>query len=83
MLLEIVRDFKAKKGYVGVEWESIKDKYENICETCLSNLPKQTVKFVHIQQIYSLEKRLHLEANKYEQNNKKLWIQDGKVDEVE
>ena len=39
-LLEI-RDFEAKKGYLVLEWESIKDKYENICETFLLNLPKQ------------------------------------------
>ena len=29
LLLE-TRDFKTKKTYTGVEWESIKDKYENI-----------------------------------------------------
>ena len=29
LLLE-TRDFKTKKTYAGVEWESIKDKYENI-----------------------------------------------------
>ena len=33
---------KAKKAYAGVDWESIKDKYENIRETFVSNLLKQT-----------------------------------------
>ena len=42
LLLEATRDFKAKKPYGGVDWESIKDKYENIHETFVSNLPKQT-----------------------------------------
>ena len=32
----------AKKAYAGVDWESIKDKYESICETFVSNLPKET-----------------------------------------
>lgn len=40
-LLEI-RDFEAKKGYLVLEWESIKDKYENILENFVSNLPKET-----------------------------------------
>ena len=42
LLLEKARDFKAKKAYAGVDWESIKNKYENIGETFVSNLPKQT-----------------------------------------
>ena len=41
LLLE-TRDFKAKKVYAGVDWESIKDRYENICVTFVSDLPKQT-----------------------------------------
>ena len=29
LLLETTRDFKAKKVYAGVDWESMKDKYED------------------------------------------------------
>ena len=32
------------------------------------------MKIVHIQQIPSVEKGLHLKANKFKQNNKKLWM---------
>ena len=42
LLLETTRDSKAKKAYTGLDWESIKDKYENICKTFVSNLRKQT-----------------------------------------
>ena len=41
LLLETTRDFKAKKAYVGVDWKSIKDNYQNIRETFVLNLPKQ------------------------------------------
>ena len=41
-LLETTRDFKAKKAYAEVYWESIKEKYENIREIFVSNLAKQT-----------------------------------------
>ena len=42
LLLETTRDFEAMKTYARVDWESIKDKYENIRETFLSKLHKQT-----------------------------------------
>ena len=35
--LETARYFKAKKAYAGVDWESIKEKYENIHENFVSN----------------------------------------------
>ena len=44
---------------------------------------RQVVKNVHIQQTSSLEKGLYLKSNRYEQNIEKLWMQDGKVEEVE
>ena len=40
LLLETARDFKAQKAYVGVYWESIKEKYENIRETCVKSTQK-------------------------------------------
>ena len=42
LLLETTRDFKAMKAYAGVDQESKKEKYENIRETFVSNLPKET-----------------------------------------
>ena len=44
---------------------------------------RQAVKNVHIQQYSSLEKGLHVKSNRFEQNIEKLWMQDGKVEEVE
>ena len=41
LLLEGARGFKIKKTYVGADWEIIKDKFENIRETFVSNLAKQ------------------------------------------
>ena len=41
-LLLKTTDFKAKKGYAGVDWETIKFKYKNIRETFASNLSKKT-----------------------------------------
>ena len=41
------------------------------------------MKIVHIQQIPSVEKGLHLKANKFKQNNKKLWMRHDKVGEGE
>ena len=37
---ETKRNFRAKQAYAGANWKSIKNKYENICETFVSNLPK-------------------------------------------
>ena len=36
-----MRNFKAKKMCEGLDWESIKDRYETIRETFVSILPKQ------------------------------------------
>ena len=41
LLLEAARAFKIKKAYVGADWKSIKDKFENIRKTFVSNLAKQ------------------------------------------
>ena len=35
LLLETTRYFKAKKAYAWVDWEIIRDKYENIREACV------------------------------------------------
>ena len=36
------KSFQRKKGYVGVDWQSTKENYEDLCKTLVSNLPKQT-----------------------------------------
>ena len=36
-LLESVKEFKAQKEYEGVNWESVKDKYENIRSLFIKN----------------------------------------------
>ena len=36
-LLESVKEFKAQKEYEGVDWESVKDKYENIRSLFIKN----------------------------------------------
>ena len=83
-LLETTRDFKAKKAYAEVYWESIKEKYGNIREIFVSNLAnRRTVKNMHIQQTSSLEKGLLLKSNRFVQNIEKIWMQDSKVEEVE
>ena len=43
----------------------------------------QALKNVHIRQISSLQKVLHLKSNRFEQNIEKFWMQDSKVEEVE
>ena len=50
---------------------------------CQSYPNRQAVKNVHIQQTSSLEKGLHLKSKRFEQNIEKLWMQHGKVEEVE
>ena len=40
LLLETIRDFKAKKAYAQVDTESIKDKYENIRQTLCGKVLK-------------------------------------------
>ena len=82
-LSETKKYLKAKKAYAGVDWESIKDKYEIVKPLCQIYPNRQVVKNVHIQQTSSLEKRLQLKSNRFEQNIEKLWMQDRKVEEVE
>ena len=36
-LLESVKEFKVQKEYEGVDWESVKDKYENIRSLFIKN----------------------------------------------
>ena len=50
----------------------------------MSNLPKETdtEECAHSTDFF-LEKGLHLKSNRFEQNIEKLWMQDGKVEEVE
>ena len=54
-LSETKKYFKAKKAYAGVDWESIKDKYEIVKPLCQIYPNRQVVKNVHIQQTSSLE----------------------------
>ena len=68
LLLETARDFKAKKAYAEVNWETFMKPF------CQIYPSRQAVKKVHIQPTSSLEEGLHLKSNRFEQNIKKLWM---------
>ena len=66
-----------------VDWESIRDKYENNCETFVSNLLKQTgsKEYTHSGDFFLPEKGLQQKSNRFEENIEKLWMQGGEVEE--
>ena len=70
--------------YAGVGWESIKEKYESICETSVSNLPKEigSEECAHSTDFFTRE-RVTSKIKQIVQNIKNLWMQGGKVEDVE
>lgn len=44
LLLETMLDFKNKKMYDGIDWESIKDKYDIIKNNFVSSIPEEEKK---------------------------------------
>ena len=40
LLLKTTTDFKEKKAHIRIDWDSVKNKYENTGETFALNLPK-------------------------------------------
>ena len=46
-LLESVKEFKAQEEYEGVDWESVKDKYENIRSLFIKNRRDENDNFIY------------------------------------
>ena len=40
LLLWVVTDFKAEKSPQSLDWEAVKNSYEDIAERCITNYPK-------------------------------------------
>ena len=57
MLLETTRDLKVNKAYEGVDWESVKEKYEKI-QKYLCQIYLQKMKCFNIQQEFLQETTL-------------------------
>ena len=57
LLLETVIAFKAKKSYEGIDWESVKEKYENIKNEFTDAFPAESNStFPHNKLVFSREK---------------------------
>ena len=41
ILLETIRDFKSKKSYEGIDWESVKEKYDLVLSLFLEGIPEE------------------------------------------
>lgn len=69
LLLETTRDFKSKKVYEEVEWESVKDKNAQILSIFVTNCPKKVAGRVFstvlnfLLKIWLLSKSIWLETN--------------------
>lgn len=53
MLLETTRDFKVNKAYEGVDWESVKEKYEKIHEKFVLHLSSEDEMFQHPARVFT------------------------------
>ena len=41
LLLQVIIDYKSSNAALGLNWETIKSKYDNICERLQSRYPKE------------------------------------------
>ena len=41
LLLQVIIDYKSSKAALGLDWESVKSKYEDVCERLQSRYPKE------------------------------------------
>ena len=55
-LLETVISFKSKKSYEGIDWESVKEKYELIKNNFLEAFPLENKPGFHGKWLFTLEK---------------------------
>ena len=56
LLLETLINIKSKKSYEGIDWESIKEKYEIIRKEFLAAFPSKSNKEFHMINLFFLEK---------------------------
>ena len=63
MLLETTRDFKVGKAYEVVDWETVKEKYEEIREKFVSNLPPEDEMFPHPASVFTRDHCFKSKAN--------------------
>ena len=57
ILLETIRDFKSKKSYEGIDWESVKEKYDLVLSLFLEGIPEErNTDFPHDKTVFTKDR---------------------------